>query len=140
MTIVDGSVLLNAVNSAGDLHQRARDWLETALAGTETVGFPWVTILAFLRIATNARVLPEPLRVADARERLQEWLAVPVATIVEPGPGHLQRLTDLLDEAGTAGNLVTDAHIAAIAMDYDAEVVTFDRDFGRFEGLRWRIP
>jgi toxin-antitoxin system PIN domain toxin len=140
MTIVDASVLLNAVNNASLQNERARTWLESTFAGTETVGFTWVAILAFLRVTTHRRVFTRPLSVEVARAQLESWLAQPTATLVEPGPQHLGRVTDLLEAVGTAGNLTSDAHLAAIAMEHDAEVVTFDRDFGRFEGLRWRTP
>src|SRR5262245_5132536 len=117
MTIIDANVLLNAVNRAAVVHQRARGWLDAALAGPETVGFPWVSILAFLRISTHQRALSKPLSVLDARARLEDWLAQPVAVLVEPGPGHLPRVMDLLAEVGTAGNVTNDAHIAALAIE-----------------------
>jgi len=138
--LVDANILIYAVNSASAHHPLARKWLDTALAGSESVGLAWAVVLAFLRLSTHPAVFGRALTPAQATEVVRSWLTQPAAVIVEPGPQHLELLAGLLAEAGTAGNLVSDAHLAAIAIQHDAELVSFDRDFARFAGLRWAIP
>lgn len=140
MRLVDANVLLYAVNQASDHHARARAWLDSALAGEEPVTFSWVVILAFLRLATHRAVFPRPLGVEDATETVRGWLAQPPALVVEPTARHLDVLRALLAESGTAGNLVSDGHLAALAVEHDATLVSFDADFGRYRGLRWDQP
>ena len=140
MRLPDVNVLLHAVNEASESHQPAHRWLRSALAGSEPLGFAWVTALGFLRMSTNSRIMPGSLQVSQAGAALASWLAQPCARMVAPGPGHLDRMTALLESAGTSGDAVTDAHLAALAMEQDGEVVSFDRDFARFPGLRWSIP
>ncbi|MEJ7714716.1 MAG: TA system VapC family ribonuclease toxin [Thermoleophilaceae bacterium] len=137
---MDANVLLHAGNSAAREHERAREWLIEALDGGEAVAFTWLVSLAFLRLATNRAVFPRPLAPDQAIGVLEAWLAAPAAVTVEPTRRHLSLLGGLLARAGTAGNLVNDAHLAAIALEHDAVVVSFDRDFGRFEGLRTLVP
>lgn len=137
MQIVDANVLLYAVNSESDHHQIAREWLEDALAGPVTVGFSWGVLLAFLRISTHRTIFERPLSADEAIETCRVWLAQPSATVVGPTIRHLDVLAGLLSSSGTAGNLVSDAHLAALAVEYAAELVTFDADFGRFAGLSW---
>jgi toxin-antitoxin system PIN domain toxin len=138
--IVDANVLLYAVNSDAAHHEQARAWLDGALVGAETVGFAWVVLLAFWRIATNSSVFAHPLTTDTARAVIEAWLDQAAAVIVEPTPRHLPLLRGLLDEVGTAANLVNDAHLAAIALEHGATIVSFDRDFGRFIGVRHSLP
>lgn len=140
MRLVDANVLLYAVNDASAHHRRAREWLDAALGGQEAVGFAWVVLLAFLRLATHRAVFSQPLSVGEAIDTAREWLAQPPALIVEPTPRHVDVLAGLLAETGTAGNLVNDAHLAALAVEHDAVLVSFDADFGRFRGVRWEQP
>lgn len=140
MVLVDANVLLYAVNSASAHHEQARGWLDRALAGPETVGFAWIVLLAFLRIATNPAAVPNPLTAADATDQVERWLAAPGAVTVEPTTRHLPLLAGFLREAGSAGNLTTDAHLAALALEHGGDLVTFDRDFARFTGVRHRLP
>lgn len=140
MTIVDANVLLHAVNSDSEQHAIARAWLDASLAGTRTVGFPWIAILAFLRISTHPGVFPRPLTVEEAVTTLRAWLGQPAALIVEPTTRHLHVLAGLLMSSGTAGNLVNDAHLAALSIELAAELVSFDADFGRVTGLTARRP
>ena len=140
MTIVDANVLLDAVNDASDRHSSARQWLDGALSSTETVGFSWLVLLAFVRLSTQARIFARPLTAAAALDMVDDWLAQSPSIVLEPGPGHTERLRELLGAAGTAGALTNDAHLASLALEHDAEVITFDTDFARFAGLRWRTP
>ncbi len=104
------------------------------------MGLPWVVLLGFLRIATNARVYPMPLSTDEVLERVQGWLAVDLVTTVTEKPDHWCVLRNLSEDTGTAANLTTDAHLAACAITHDATLVSCDGDFARFEGLRWRNP
>ncbi len=140
MRVVDANVLIHAVNVDAADHVAARSWLEHRLSGTEAVGFAWVVLLAFLRIVTRADVLEAPLGPGAAFDYVEEWLDRPPATIVHPTARHLAVLRGLLEPVGTAGNLTADAHLAALAVEHGARLVSFDRDFGRFPGLRWRHP
>lgn len=140
MLVVDANVLLYAVNSTAADHDRARTWLDGALAGHDTLAFSWTVMLAFVRLSTHPAVFPTPLTPDQAIEIVRLWLGSSVAQLVEPSAEHLDTLAGLLADAGTGGNLVTDAHLAALAIDLDATLVSFDRDFARFPGLRWEIP
>lgn len=140
MHLVDANVLLYAVNPASAHHTVARRWLDRSLSESEPVGFAWTVLLAFLRLATSASVFPRPLATADAVSTVRDWLSQPTALVVEPTVRHLDVLAGLLAESGTAGNLVADAHLAALAVEYGAALVSFDADFGRYAGLRWERP
>ncbi len=140
MLLVDANVLLHAIDRGAPRHRAARRWMVAALGGAETVGFPWIALLAFLRLATHPSIFPRPLSPADAVSAVEGWLGAPAAMTVDPSPRHLALLSGLLIEAGTAGNLVNDAHLAALALEHDATIVSFDRDFDRFSGVRRRVP
>ena len=140
MYVVDANVLIYAVNSQAPHHERARAWLDGALAGNEGVGFPWAVLLAFLRLTTSRAVFERPLTADQAIAVIRTWLGSPNAITIEPGPRHLESMAALLAAAGTAGNLVSDAHLAAVAIEGDAVLVSFDTDFARFAGLRWQQP
>lgn len=140
MLIVDANVLLHAVNEASRQHVPARDWVRGTLGGREPVAFAWTVMLAFLRLATHPGVFPRPLESQAAADQAELWLAAPASMMIEPSGRHLPLLRGLLAATGTAGNLVGDAHLAALALEHDATVVSFDRDFGRFDGVRHRVP
>ena len=140
MKLPDLNLLLYAVDGASPQHQRARPWLEQTLSDTEEVGFAWSVLLGFVRLTTNPAVFEEPLESGEALDYLDGWLAQPCATIVEPMERHPSLLRELLEPLGTAGNLTTDAHLAALAIEHGAELLSCDADFSRFEGLRWRDP
>jgi toxin-antitoxin system PIN domain toxin len=138
--LVDANVLIYAVNESSTHHEAARTWLDGALGGEETVGFAWSVLLAFVRLTTHPAVFAEPLDVDAATAIVRGWTDQPSARLVDPTPRHLDLLSGLLAESGTAGNLVSDAHLAALAIENDAVLVTFDSDFGRFTGLRTERP
>jgi len=140
MILVDANLLLYAVNRDLPQNARARAWLEKVLSGQENVGLPWVVILAFLRLTTNARVFAQPLTVEQAVAYIEEWLAQPVVTTVTPGKGHWPIMHNLLTVSGAGGNLTTDAHIAALAIEHGYTVYSTDHDFKRFGGLRHVNP
>jgi toxin-antitoxin system PIN domain toxin len=138
--LVDANVLLYAVNEDAAHHEQSRTWLDAALGGAATVGFAWTALLAFVRLSTRPGLFPSPLGVDGALARVGEWLAQPSALVLEPTARHLEVLTELLTPAGIGGNLVADAHLAALAVEHRATIVTFDADFGRFTGIKWEQP
>ncbi len=140
MQVVDANVLLYAINRDAPHHRVARSWLDRALRGSEAVGFAWIVLLAFLRLSTRPGRFPRPLALEEAGEAMELWLAQPAAVTLAPTDRHLHLLRGLLEASGTAANLVNDAHLAALALEHGAARVSFDRDFARFEGLRWRSP
>ena len=140
MTLTDVNLLLYAYDTSSPLHERAKTWLEEHLSGAETFAFAWLVLVAFVRLGTSSRVFATPLSADEALDRVEAWLAQPCATVLEPGPRHTAIVRTLLTGAGTAGNLVSDAHLAALAIEHGAELCSADRDFGRFPGLRLANP
>jgi len=140
MIIVDANLLLYAINRDSPLHSKAKDWFESALAGREEIGFAWIVILAFLRLTTKPGVFQNPLSPDAAFAIVAEWLDQPLATVVQTGPRHLEMLRMLIAQVGTGGNLTSDAHLAALALEHGAQVCSCDHDFARFPGLDWKDP
>lgn len=140
MKIVDLNILLYAANSASAHHAKARAWWEDALSGDEPVGLPWMVLLGFLRISTRRDIFPNALTAEAACDRIRAWLTQPNVRIASEGEEHWRLLETLIEETGTAGNLTSDAHLAAIAIHYGAALVSCDSDFSRFKGLRWENP
>jgi toxin-antitoxin system PIN domain toxin len=138
--IPDVNVLVYAYNKDAKQHAAAREWWERTLAQAQPVGLPWVTILGFIRISTQRRIIERPMFPRDAIERVRSWLEVPNVEIISPGEDHGDILFRLIEEVGTAGDLTTDAHLAALAIEHSAELVSTDTDFARFRGLRWFNP
>lgn len=136
MILVDTNVLLYAIDEDSPQHAPAREWVELAFSGVEPIGLPWVVLLAFVRLVTRAAIMRRPLSPEAALAYVDEWLALPAVQPVAPGPGHWAVLRTLLASAGTAGNLTTDAHIAALALEMAAPICTADRDYLRFPGVR----
>ena len=140
MTLIDANLLLYAYNTSSEHHERARDWLQGVFSGSEPAGLAWITILAFLRIATNTRAFDLPLTPPEAVSIVSEWLSRPVVTLVEPGPRHWEILSSLLPKAQARGPLVMDAHLAALALEHGLVLCSNDRDFALFPGLRVTNP
>jgi toxin-antitoxin system PIN domain toxin len=138
--LCDANLLLYAYDASAPQHARSRQWLEATLSGEEPVGIAWLTVLAFLRISTNPRALAHPLTLAEAAAIVSSWLARPGVTIPAPGPGHWDLLQRVLAGAQARGPLVTDAHLAALAIEHGAQLASADRDFARFQGLRFVNP
>ena len=140
MILPDLNLLVYAYNSDAPSHQRARSWWEDCLSERRPVALPWAVLLGYLRLMTGRHVLAEPFRPEEALAHLRSWLERPQTEILHPGPRHLDLLDTLTAEAGAAGRLTTDIHLAALAIEYRAELHSNDRDFSRFSGLRWIDP
>jgi toxin-antitoxin system PIN domain toxin len=136
----DANVLLYAVNESAPDHAAALRWLDGALNGQRAVGFAWVVLLAFLRLSTHRAVFERPLTAEQALGVIRDWLGQPPAVVISPTARHIDVLAGLLAETGTAANLVNDAHLATLAVEHDAVLISYDADFGRFRGLRWERP
>jgi uncharacterized protein len=131
----DANVLLYALDDTSARHTGAKAWLDSALSGSEEVGFAWAVLLAVLRLSTKPTVFVHPLRPDEAFDIVDEWLAQPCSLIVHPTLRHSALMRGFLIAAGTAGNLTTDAHLAALALEYGAAVCSYDADFTRFAGV-----
>jgi uncharacterized protein len=136
----DVNLLLYAIDDRSPRHGKARAWLEEVLSDVETVAFAWVTLLAFVRLSTNPAVFVQPFEVEEALDVVDGWLDRPSAVVVDPTDRHAAVLRKLLRPLGSAGNLTTDAHLAALAIEHGALLCSCDSDFGRFSGLRWEDP
>ena len=140
MTIVDANVLLYAVNTASPQFARAKGWLDGALAGDARVGLPWLSLLAFVRIATHPSVFPNPLTLEQAVSVVESWCEWPSVVHPEPSERFAASFGHALRAGGAHANLANDAYLAALANEYGATVVTFDRDFDRFPGVATLVP
>ena len=140
MIVPDLNLLILAHNERAMRHERARDWWRGCLNGTVTVGLPWACVLGFVRLTTGRHVLAVPLQPTAALQRVRAWMERPQVRIVAPGARHLQLLEGLMTATGVTGSLMTDAHLAALAIENQAELQSNDADFARFPGLRWRDP
>jgi hypothetical protein len=136
MIIPDANLLIYAHDEAAPQHRRAREWWESVLSGTESVGLVWVVVLAFTRLLTHPQLSQNPLSVAEVRDMVGQWLDCPNVRLLSLSEQALPRFFALLEEAGGAGNLSTDALIALHAMEHSATVFSNDRDFDRFAGVR----
>lgn len=140
MKLVDANVLVYAVDKDAEHFSASKSWLDDALGGNGTVLMPWVSLLAFMRIVTHPNIYAAPLRIGQALDVIDIWLAQPTVITPEPDALHARRMRELLEVTGRGGNLVNDAHLAALALQHRAVVVTFDNDFSRFPGVRWQSP
>ena len=140
MILLDANLLIYAVNEDSPLNRKAKSWLESAVTGPDTVGFSWNVLLAFLRLTTRPGLFRNPLALETAFDLIASWLDQPSVAVVHAGPRHLRVLRDLLLPMGTGGNLTSDAHLAALAIEHGAELCSSDTDFARFPGLKWSNP
>lgn len=140
MIIPDINLLLYAYDSSSPFHAKAVSWWQACLSGAEPVGLIPVVVLGFVRIATNSWAFQKPMSTSDAAGHIRSWLQQPPVELLEPAAGHIERVLKLLEGLGTAGNLVTDAQIAVVAIDEQAVLHTSDTDFLRFQGVQWFNP
>jgi toxin-antitoxin system PIN domain toxin len=136
----DTNVLIYAINENASQYAASRALLDEHIQNQQRIFLPWSVLLAFLRLATGRFVFPSPLSVDEAISFIDRLLALPNVVVVEPGPLHIVTLRTFLQAVGAGGNLVPDAHLAALAIERNATLYSFDRDFGRFPKLKWRIP
>jgi len=138
--IPDINLLAYAYNTDAPHHEEAREWWSDCLSEPQMVGIPWVVILGFVRIMTSRVVMTDPMDPLEALDRTRSWLYRPQAHLLVPGPRHLEILTEIMGAARASGRLTTDAHLAAMAIERQAELHSNDADFSRFPGLRWTNP
>ena len=140
MIVPDLSLLVYAHSTGAPLHKPALRWWEDLVNGTERVGVPWLVAAGFVRLLTHPSVLNTPAAPEHAVDLMAAWFRSPSVAPLNPGTQHIAIFRNMLTAAGVGGNLVTDAHIAALAIEHQAEVHSSDSDFARFPGLRWRNP
>jgi uncharacterized protein len=139
MIIPDTNLLVYSVNGNVEQHKLAHQTLDGSLSSGQAVGFTWGALLGFVRVSTHRSILAKPLSVSKAFDIVELWLSASGAVILEPTEDHGKVVRRILESTGTTGNLASDAHLAAIAIEHHAEILTFDRDFARFPGLKWRL-
>jgi toxin-antitoxin system PIN domain toxin len=137
LILPDLNLLVYAYNSDAPAHRQAKAWWESCLSETRPVGLSWVVILGYLRLMTSRRVLVDPFTPQEAIGHIRSWLERPHVQILQPGPRHLDLLGSLMQEAQASGDLTTDVHLTALAIEHQAELHSNDGDFSRFPGLRW---
>ena len=140
MIVPDANILIYATNRDSAHHRAALAWWESVLSDTQPVGLSWLVLLAFVRVSTHPRVLPRPLSAVQATGLVDEWIAQAPVRLVEATDRHWDILKTLLKPLGTAGNLTSDAHLAALAIGHGARLFSTDNDFSRFAGLSWENP
>ena len=140
MILPDVNLLLYAVDAASPRHEAACSWVEERFSGSETVALAWSVLTAFVRLSTHPAVFHDPLTSKQAFDLIDGWLSQPSVIVVHPGDRHHIVMRELLEPLGTAGNLVPDAHLAALAREHGATLASSDHDFARFAGLRWIDP
>ena len=140
MMLVDVNLLIYAEDSLCSQHTAARPWWDAQLSGTESVCLCWPVIEAFIRISTNARASRSPLALKEAVERVQSWLNQPCVRILQPTEQHWTIFQQMLRAGNATANLVSDAHLAALAVEHNCVLQSTDQDFARFRGLKWKNP
>jgi hypothetical protein len=140
MILIDANLLVYTVNRDAPQYRQAVTWFDELLSTNTVVGLPWIVIVAFLRISTHSKIMPNPLQVEEALFCVDRWLQQPFVTPLNPGERHWLILNKLLHNNGTAGNLTNDAHIAAIAIEHGYTIYSADNDFKRFTGLQHINP
>ena len=140
MILVDVNLLMYAENSASPLHDRAREWWEAQLSGETQVRLAWLTLIAFARLSTSPKAMPNPLTPQAACERIQSWLAQPNVLVATPGPNHFETFSKILRQYSIVGPTVTDAHLAALAIEHNLHLLSADSGFRKFRELKWSNP
>lgn len=140
MILVDANLLLYAEDSLSEHHASARTWWDSQLSGSAPVCLCWPVLTAFIRVGTNARLHQRPLTVKEAVRRVQSWIEQPCVRIIQPTENHWDILQRMLQEGSATANLVSDAHLAALAVEHNCELCSTDADFARFPGLNWHNP
>lgn len=141
MYLVDANILVYSTDEGSVHHDVARDWLDEQSAGVpRTVGLPWPSLLAYLRLVTNPRIYSPAAAPADAWRRVEDWLSRPATWIPVPGPRHQRVLAEIVQACHPVGNLVPDAHLAALAREHGLTLVSTDTDFAKFSGITWLNP
>lgn len=138
--LVDVNILLYAEDATSPMHEAARLWWDEQLSGTETVSLCWPVLTAFIRIGTNRRVFSNPLTVEEAVESVQSWLDQPCTRVITPTERHWIIFRELIEKGQAVANLVSDAHLATLAIEHGCLLYSTDSDFSRFPGLKWRNP
>ena len=140
MILVDVNLLVYAHDASAKHHSKAITWWENQLNGAQMIGLSWVGLLGFIRLLTNPRIFQNPYPPTELLATVKTWLEQPHVKIIHPSEHHFTLLAHLIEEVGTAGNLTTDAHLAALAIERGLILQTTDADFARFPGLKWKNP
>ncbi len=140
MILIDANILIYAINRDATMHASARQWLEQSLSSDQDIGLAWIVILAFLRITTHPSIMESPLSASTAIEYVDVWLSQPTVNALSPGEQHWNIFNNLLESTGTAGNLTSDAHLAALAVENGGTIYSADNDFKRFPGVKHVNP
>jgi toxin-antitoxin system PIN domain toxin len=140
MIVPDLNLVIYAYDSLSPSYEKASVWWDQCLSGTEAVGVPWLVAVGFIRLWTQPHAFRNPMPVDLACRHVESWIARPMVRMLSPGPRHAEYIFGLLRAENTGGNLTTDAHIAALALENNATVHTADTDFLRFRGVKWINP
>ena len=140
MILVDANLLLYAEDSLSEHHERARNWWDKQLSGSDAVALCWPVVTAFIRIGTNARLHKRPLTLKEAIERVQSWIDQPCVRIIQASEQHWELFQKMLRVGNATANLVSDARLAALAVEHNCVLHSTDTDFARFRGLKWENP
>lgn len=140
MILVDANLLLYAEDQLSPRHDATRQWWDAQLSATAPVCLCWTVLCAFIRIGTNPRIFEHPLSIDQAISRIQSWMDQPCTRLIHPTERHWVVLQQLLVDGQALANLVSDAHLAALAIEHDCELVSTDADFARFPKVKWRNP
>ena len=140
MILVDANLLLYAEDSRSEPHEAARTWWDEQLSGSDSVALCWPVLTAFIRIGTNPRLHRRPLTLKEAVERVQSWLDQPCVRLIQTTDQHWSLFQQMLRAGNASGNLVSDAHLAALAVEHNCVLHSTDTDFARFRGLKWKNP
>jgi len=138
--LVDANILLYAEDQLSPRHAAARSWWDAQLSKSSPLCLSWIVLGAFIRIGTNPRVFEHPMSLDQAVSRVQSWLDQPCTRIIHPTERHWIVFQKMLFDGQAVANLVTDAHLAALAVEHGCELVSTDSDFSRFRGIRWSNP